>query len=182
MPRKPAAKSGPTIERPRSWQDVDHLVHLMARTDGDMATAKAEADERVRQINADLDERLAPLLALHQARQECLETFAVGHRKDLAGEQSMALAHGRVGWRMTPPAVKFLRPQEEVVAVLEDRGLYVAVLVTKRPSKEVLVTLQKDLGAEGLKEIGVRVTQDEKFYVEYAEASVSDAPAAAAKT
>jgi phage host-nuclease inhibitor protein Gam len=172
MPRKAVPKAVPAIERPRSWEDVDRLVHLTARTEGQMATAKAAADEEVRLIGAALQKRLAPLAALAGAMRVSVETFASAHRPDFGGERSMVLAHGRVGWRASPPAVKLLRPAEEIVAVLEERGLDAAVLITKRPSKDILATYPEDL----LKELGVRLTQRDDFYVEFAEASVSEAP------
>jgi phage host-nuclease inhibitor protein Gam len=173
MPRKTAAAPNPAVERPRSWQDVDRLVHLLARTDAQVAAAKAAADEEVRRINAALQVRLAPLTALADAMRESIETFAASHRPDFGGDRSMALAHGRVGWRASPPAIKLLRPADEIVAVLEERGLDAAVLVTKRPSKDILVTYPEGL----LKELGIRITQRDDFYVEFAEAQVSGAPA-----
>jgi phage host-nuclease inhibitor protein Gam len=153
------------------------MVHLMARTESDIAAAKAEADERVRAINADLQERLGPQGLFLEAIQEAIETFASAHRKDFGGERSLALAHGRVGWRVSPPAVRFLRPAEEIIAGLKDRGLDVAIMTTERASKDVLATFPEDL----LGELGVRITQRDDFYVEVAEARVSDAPPAAGK-
>jgi len=172
MPRKAAAKSEVSVDRPRSWDDVDRLVHLMARAEAEMGAAKAQADERVRAINADLDVRLTPLAAHREAIQESIETFASAHRKDFGGDRSLALAHGRVGWRATPPAVRFLRPAEEIVAGLKERGLEMAVMTTERPSKDVLATFPENL----LGKLGVRITQRDDFYVEFAEASISDAP------
>jgi phage host-nuclease inhibitor protein Gam len=172
MPPKAAAKSVPPVEHPRSWQDCDHLVHLMARTDAQVAIAKAEADKRIGQVNAELQNTTAPLVAQREALAAAVETFAAAHRKDFGGGRSMALAHGRVGWRTTPPAVRLLRPAEQIVADLEARGMDFAIMISKRPSKDVLAEQDAAL----LRELGVRVTQRDDFYVEYAEASLSEAP------
>jgi len=172
MPRKAAPPQKPAVERPKTWQDCDRLVHLMARTDAQAAVAKAQADERIGRVNAELAEAIAPLAAIRDELAEAVETFASSHRKDFGGERSMALAHGRVGWRTSPPAVRFLRPADQIVADLEARGMDFAIMVTKRPSKDVLVEQDADL----LRELGVRVTQRDDFYVEFAEAAVSEAP------
>jgi len=175
MPRKSAAKPHPDVDRPKTWQDVDHLVHLAAKAEAEMTVAKADADKEIQATGAGLQKRLAPLAAFREAVEEAVETFASAHRKDFGRDRSMELAHGRLGWRTSPPAVTFRRPTEEIVAGLEERGLDVAVMVTKRPAKDVLATFKADL----LEELGVRVTQRDLFYVEFAEAQVSEAPAAA---
>jgi phage host-nuclease inhibitor protein Gam len=174
MPRKAQPKpAAPAVQRPKTWDDVDALVHLMARADADVADFKASADEKVRAVGAGLQKQIAPLLALREALEDAVETFASGHRRDFGDARSMALAHGRLGWRSTPPAVKLLRPAEEILALLKERGLGKAILVTERPSKDILATYPEDL----LRELGVRVTQHDDFFVEFAEAGVSQAPA-----
>jgi len=168
------AKSAPkpSLDRPRSWDETDRLLHLLAETEQEVAVAKAEAGERIHAVSEALAERLAPSKDLIGALQERIETFAIAHKKDFDGARSLALAHGRVGWRATPPAVRFLRPVEEIVATLEERKLDVAILVTKRPSKDVLATFEEAL----LDELGVRITQRDEFFVETAEAPASAAP------
>jgi len=173
MPRKAQPKPAPAVDRPRTWQDVDGLVHLMARTDAEMARFKAAADERVQKAGADLKEKIAPLLALRDSLHEAVETFASGHRRDFGQARSMALAHGRLGWERTPSSVKLLRPAEEVVAVLKERGMEEAILVTERPSKDILATYAEDL----LRELGARLVPGyDKFFVNFTEAGVSEAP------
>jgi phage host-nuclease inhibitor protein Gam len=172
MPRKPETKPAPAFDRPRSWQDCDRLVHLVAKTRDEIGRLAAAADEDTRRIAAALEAKRRPLAELEEGLQEAIETFASAHRKDLGSEQSMALAHGRVGWREAPPSVRFSRPADEIVAGLHERGLEIAILVTERPSKDILATLPE----ETLKELGVRLVQKEDFYVKPVEAQTSDAP------
>jgi len=172
MPRKAQPKPLPSVERPKTWDDVDALVHLMARTDAQMAGLKAAADAEIGTINAGLKDVLSPLLGLRAVLYDAVETFASGHRRDFGDARSLALAHGRLGWRITPAAVRFLRPLEEILAVLKERGMNEAILVTERPSKDILATYPEDL----LRELGVRLTQHDEFFVDFAEAGVSEAP------
>ena len=160
------------MERPKTWPEVDGLIGLAARTDSQMDLAKAQADEETRRVSAALEKRLAPLKTLKEGIEEAVETFASAHRKDFQGERSMTLAHGRIGWRLPPPSVRFVRPVEEILEGLKERGLEAAILTTERPSKDILATFEESL----LADLGVRVTQRDNFFVEFAEAGVSEAP------
>jgi phage host-nuclease inhibitor protein Gam len=151
---------------------VDRLIGLMAETEAELAALQAEADERVREVSEAFNQRRGSLAELLADLGSAVETYAIGHREDLGAERSMALAHGRAGWRWAPPSVRFTKTVDEVVAILEARGLDIAILVTKRPSREVLLTLPEKV----LKKLPVRISRREDFYVEYAAASVSEAP------
>jgi phage host-nuclease inhibitor protein Gam len=155
-------RGGP-IKRPRTWADVDNLIDLLTRIEAEIERLKAVAEERDRRQAADLRGKLSPLGSLADDLRRSIERFASAGRRDFGRWPYLRLPHGRIGWRPVVSVVKLLRPREEVVEALERLNLAVAIMATKRPSKEMLATFPRKL----LAEIGVSVVHRRPFFIEF---------------
>jgi len=169
--RAPRAKRRPKAAPPRaaidSWDDVDRLLARLAEIDARRDKIQSDADERIRAIRAEVIEAASSLSEERKVLVKEIEAFAKGRRRDFGHKRSLALAHGRVGWRQSQQ-IRFIRKAEEVVAALEAKGLDLAVMVTKRASKETMETFDDDL----LAEVGAKRVRRHKFFVELAETSL----------
>lgn len=146
-----------------SWDDVDRFLVRLAGLEARAAQVKAEADERIRRIRQEAAGHVAPLAQERKALEAELEAFAKSHKKDFGRTRSLPLTHGRIGWRRIT-SIRFKAKADEIVAALEHRGLDLAVMVTKRPSKEVMAEFGDDL----LAAVGAKRTRRNVFFIELA--------------
>jgi phage host-nuclease inhibitor protein Gam len=82
--------------------------------------------------------------------------------------RSIAMAHGTVGWRKGNPTLRLLNKKwnwEKVLEVLQAGG---NAYVRNKPevNKELLLSDRATLGEEGLKQFGVKVSQDDDFFID----------------
>jgi len=171
--RRGKAPAGPSAKRwPKStpapaigsWDDVDRLLARLAGLEARAAQVKAEADERICKIRQEAAGHIAPLIQEKKVLDAEIEAFAKAHKKDFGRKRSLALVHGRVGWRRSQ-SIRFTAKTDEVVAALEARGLDYAVRTTKRASKEDMEDFPDDL----LAEVGAKRIRRNIFFVELAE-------------
>jgi phage host-nuclease inhibitor protein Gam len=85
------------------------------------------------------------------------------------GKKSVELPHGRIGFRLCPPAIRLLKKVESVIAALRGRKLADAIIVKESVNKDVLATYGDDL----LKDIGAKRIQASEFYIDLAAAPVT---------
>jgi phage host-nuclease inhibitor protein Gam len=187
MPRAAAATDAKSKARTaplRSWDEVDGRLARIAALDLERGRLEAERQQRLLPVisaasreTAIVDAEMKPRLDLLEAEREALavevQTFA-GEHKDEFGRplenvlRSKNLPHGRVGWRLLPAAIKFVRPIADVLAALRRVGLKRAIVTEERPSKEILHTLYREgkITPPVEKEIGSRRLQSDEFILE----------------
>jgi phage host-nuclease inhibitor protein Gam len=153
----------------KTLQDAERslaeLQRLCIELDG--VTNAMEADK------AAVAERFAPQLADLAgdilAERKLLNTYLDTHKADFDGPpRSVQFASGTIGYRLGQPHLKPLskwtweKVLKALVAAKAERYFRVQV----REDREALMADAETLGAEGLREIGLRVTQDDKAFVE----------------
>lgn len=154
---------------------------------GVLAEIEAGADRR----QADLERKIAALrdaAAADIARQAelakglrgAIEEWAEGHPAALAaaadGARSVALTHGRIGYRRTPPTIHVPKKVEPVIAALRRRGLAEAVIVKESVDRSVLARYDDAT----LKAVGARRKAGrDRFFIDLADEA--DAGRAAGK-
>jgi phage host-nuclease inhibitor protein Gam len=151
----------------KTLQDAERslaeLQRLCIELDG--VTNAMEADK------AAVAERFAPQLADLAgdilAERKLLNTYLDTHKADFDGPpRSVQFASGTIGYRLGQPHLKPLSKWtwEKVLSQLPCGSAYLRQRT--EVDKEKLLADAETLGAEGLREIGLRVTQDDKAFVE----------------
>jgi phage host-nuclease inhibitor protein Gam len=143
------------------WRAVDKAIGVIATLEGEAARVTAEAEEEIRKIREDAAARASRDRLAAEEFRDAIEAFSEAHKEEFGKARSLALPHGRIGWRRVP-RVKFLVKAATLVAALEGRGLAAAVITKKSPNKEILATYPRHV----LDDVGARLVVDEKFYVE----------------
>lgn len=95
--------------------------------------------------------------------------WAEANPEEFKGMRSVELAHGVVGWRTGQPALKPIGgwTWDRVLAKLKAfPHLLTYVRAKEEVNKQALLGNREALGRETLRAIGVRVVQEESFYVE----------------
>ena len=123
------------------------------------------------------DRRLAEIMEVENPKIETIsesisaklllcEKFAITHRETLFGKlKSAASALGFFGFRTGNPTLKLLNKKwkwNDVVAALKSTGQFGFIRTKEEPDKDAL----KKLEPSELAVIGLRIDQDESFYIE----------------
>jgi len=156
--RKTKRAPGPALADRRA---VDKAVKALAGLQAQADRLKAEAEEKIRRIREDAAARAAEALRAAEAFREAIQAWAEAHEEEFGKARSVALPHGRIGWR-TVTSIRLVRSSEFVVAALESAGLADAVIVRKSANKDVLAAYPDDV----LKAVGARRKSEDRFYVE----------------
>lgn len=161
-------KKRTNADAPATLDRADEMLAELGRTEAALRVAEAELEERLRQGRESYAPALSALEDAAGHQREALEEGAAAHPEWFPkGARSVALTHGRIGWRWVW-SVRLKWAAEKVVAALRTRGLVGAILVDERPNKDILATYDH----ETLAAVGAAQKSRERFFVE-----VKDAPA-----
>jgi len=142
-------------------RDVDRMIGVVADLEASALRLKAEVEEKIRCLREDAALHITSRLESARAFRAVIEDWAEAHPEEFGKARSLALPHGRIGWR-TVTSIRLDRKAEFVIAALEAADLADAVIVKKSPNKDVLAAYPD----ETLREVGCRRIKRDDFYVE----------------
>lgn len=128
-----------------------------------------EWEEALAVLRARYESLLVDIELALEAKTAQAREWAEANPEEFKGMRSVELAHGIVGWRTGQPALKPLGgwTWDRVLAKLKDfPHLLGYVRAKEEVNKQALLGNREALGRETLRAIGVRVVQEESFYVE----------------
>lgn len=164
------------IRKVESWQDADRAMGVLRGCDSEMNGIGAEFDAQIAEIQAAKAKALKPLVD-KRARVEALITdFADGRQADLGPKKkSMKLVHGVIGWKLTPAAIAFTHSEARTIdlAKARDLGSLLRVQVSLDKAAVKKLTLPEQLA------IGVKITRDERLFIDLSSDPAIEYPAAA---
>lgn len=110
---------------------------------------------------AELDDEIEALVA-------DLEAWAALHKEEFADRKSLALIHGVLGFRTGNPTLKTVKgvKWDHVLALLKSAGMRGYIRASEEVDKETILAHREGIGAAKLAALGMRVDQEERFYVE----------------
>jgi len=187
MPKpKPTESAEPQIPEYQSWDEVSAAGKLVLDTSASADALQARLDQEV----ADLTERyrvgwtengarvvgIAELRGEAEVAQRGMEAFTSAHRREFPeGRKSRDLTHCVVGYELGKPTVELImKKTEDVIEAIRKHGGKLAKEFIRQPKPPApAVDKAAVLKARGagevtdaeLKQMGLRVTQDETFFV-----------------
>lgn len=160
-------KTKPTTIKTRD--ELENVLGEYAAAAIERAKLGATMDAKLNEIRAAYEERFAGLDETLEGLFADLEAWAALHRDEFADRRSLDLLHGTIGFRTGNPAVKPLKgvKWEHVVDQLRAAHLD-AWLRAPDPevNKEAVLAARETLGADRLAQLGMRVEQTERFFVD----------------
>jgi len=149
-------------------EDVERSLGEYARAVIERDALTAEMEQRIRQIRAEYETRLAVLARAADAEFDLLAEWADRHPEEFSGRRSLELTHGVIGFRTGTPKLKTLRgvTWERVLERMTLRDLQRYIRQKMEVARDLLIADRDVLGEAMLREIGVTVAQDETFFVE----------------
>lgn len=128
-----------------------------------------EREARLKQVDDAHAEVLAGLEKALQEKTELVRTWAEGNESEFDGRKSLETAHGVIGWRTGQPTLKTLAGWTwdrvlERIKSLKALGHYVRA--KEEVNKQAILSDREGMGPDALRAIGLKVIQEEPFYVE----------------
>jgi phage host-nuclease inhibitor protein Gam len=158
-----AAARGLVETREQLEQCVGELARLTIERD----SLTVEMDERIRQIRAEYEQRIADLSADIETEFDMAQDWAERNKAEFLQRKSLDLVHGTVGFRTGTPKLKTMRGVKWDTVLMRMTQLRMSSYVRTKvePDKEKLIADREKLDGK-LAEIGCQVVQDETFFVE----------------
>ena len=154
---------------PKTREELELLVGEIAALKLREAAANAAMDGKLKAVKdsylpifTEVTERLAVLVPQAAAWAEA-NPDAFGRAK------SLDLLHAVIGWRTNTPSLKPLSGWTWARVLEKLKGLPLLasyIRVKEEPNKQALIADRDVIGADTLRSVGLRVVQDEEFFVE----------------
>lgn len=132
--------------------------------------AQLDMDQEITTIRERYEEAIGEANKALEEKTELVRAWADANPSEFNGLKSLGFVHAVIGWRTGQPTLKTLAgwTWDRVLEKLETLRLYPNYIRTKREvDKQSILADREKLADQGtLKEIGVRVVQDESFFIE----------------
>lgn len=169
------AKLKPTA--PKTRDEMESLVGEITALKIQERKIKAEMDAVLKQTKDNYQALLTKCNEQLAARLPRALAWAEANAHEFGTSKSLELLHATIGWRITPPSLKTLAgwTWDRVIEKIHDLGLDALYLRVKQEVNKQAILAERDaIGTDQLRSFGVRVVQEEEFYVE---PKLTDAPA-----
>lgn len=166
---KSRLKSKPDSTPIVSREEMESMVGDIARLTTFQQRTTATMDKRITEVRADYEAQLADAEQQRAAMVESVRRWAEANPEDFGKLKSLDLLHGVIGWRTSTPALKTLSgwTWDRVLEKLKSAATYSGFVRIKEEVDKASILAQRDnLLPEDLRQMGVRVVQDETFFVE----------------
>jgi phage host-nuclease inhibitor protein Gam len=146
-------------------EDADNRLRDLAIATSTRAGLVAEMDQEIIEIKGIYAAEISRQDDLIQAASADLEAWALAHPSDFIKPKSIEMLHGTIGFRTGTPKLKLLRgwTWEKVTQAV---GVLLPNFIRNKPEVDREAILgQRDELAEFLPSVGLKVDQDEAFFL-----------------
>jgi len=155
----------------KTYEELEEKLKEYSINFATLHRKEAEMNERLNQIKEDFDEKTKELRYTIDTLSTEISMFCTKNKSDFDKVRSKEFQFGTVGFRVNPPKVTLLNRKYNLKTVLE---------LVKRLYKKAYVRVKEDLDKEAiladyaskklddgkLAGIGLKVDQDEQFYID----------------
>lgn len=126
---------------PQTREDVVNQIARIGDLQGQLAVAKAQHDERVREIGKSFDDVSAPLDDELTHLTAGVQAYCEAHRNELTNNGKVkftSFSTGTVSWRTRPPSVT-LRRTEAIIETCKSLGFEKFIRVKEEINKDAML-------------------------------------------
>lgn len=130
--------------------------------------ALAEMNAAVTEAKKAFEDKFAPVEKRILEKSALVQDWAEANPSEFNGAKSLDMVHGLVGWRTGQPQLKTLSgwTWDRVLETLQKMGTAAAYLRTKTEvNKQKVLDDRDQLGADRLLVMGMKVVQEEAFFI-----------------
>ena len=152
-------------------EKLNENILELARREAFIARKEAEMNEKIQEIKEKFETDTEEARKGKKFYQDELERFALVNKSLFANKRSLALAYGKIGFRTGTPKVMLLNRKYNWKTVLELLKKIFGkkyVRTKEEPNKDAILSdiAQSKLDDSKLAAVGLKVDQNEKFFVE----------------
>lgn len=159
--------SAPAIQ---TREEMERLVGEICALTLERRGIHTEMDERITLIRTEYEGRLAQIELEFERQIALARDWAEANPSEFGKFKSLDLVHGTVGWRTGTPKLKTLTgwTWDRVLEALKNIPKFAARYIRRKEevNKDALIADREALQPEDLRAIGVKVVQDETFFIE----------------
>jgi len=153
-----------------SWEQANDALSEIGIAQAKIAETKAQHEQIEQARKAQLAKDIADHEATIERYATGLQAFAVSNRDDLGAKKSRELMNGILGFRVPPPSVSQLgKIKKDVTLTIISQTEYADELIRTKAELNKESVLAKfatgELDEKKLREFGLRIDQDEEFYI-----------------
>jgi phage host-nuclease inhibitor protein Gam len=125
-------------------------------------------DDQIQSIRQHYQAQLTAQNEAFEQKMQIARLWAEANPDEFGPARSIEALHGAVGWRTGQPALKTLAGWtfDRVLQTLKRAGTLAYIRVKEEVHKQNLLSDRDALGPEKLRQFGLRVVQEETFFVE----------------
>ncbi|MGA2540574.1 MAG: host-nuclease inhibitor Gam family protein [Verrucomicrobiota bacterium] len=152
----------------RSREAMESLIGEIAALQNQKRLLTAAMDGQIQSIREQYEAQLAAQNEALGQKMEHARVWSEANPHEFGAARSIETVHGTVGWRTGQPALKTLPGWtfDRVLQTLKTAGALDYIRVKEEVHKQNLLSDRESIGPERLREIGLRVVQEETFFVE----------------
>ena len=150
----------------KGWEEVDSALRTIGEIDIEIEKKEGLANLRINDIKEKLAAELNGKLARKARLEKDLEEFMEARKSEIAPAKSKKLNFGAIGLRTCPPKLKLAAKMTWAKVVEKIQALKLTKYL-RFPDPEVdKEKLKQEANFETMKEIGVRICNDDEFWYE----------------
>jgi phage host-nuclease inhibitor protein Gam len=152
----------------RTREAMESLIGEIAALKNQQRLLTAAMDGQIQTIREQFEPQLAAQNEALDQKMEHARVWSESNLDEFGAARSIETVHGVVGWRTGQPALRTLPGWtfDRVLQTLKTEGAAGYIRVKEEVHKQNLLSDREALGVEKLRELGLRVVQDETFFVE----------------
>jgi len=152
----------------RTREALESLIGEIAALKNQQRLLTAAMDGQIQEIRGRYEAQLADQNEALEQKMERARVWSEANPQEFGAARSIETVHGALGWRTGQPALKTLPGWtfDRVLQTLKSMGAPGYIRVKEEVHKQNLLSDRDAIGPEKLREIGLRVVQEEAFFVE----------------
>jgi len=158
--------TAPTL---KTREEMEALVGDIARLKTFQQQTTAMMDQRITEVRAEYEQQLSDAERDLAPMVEAVRQWAEANPEAFGKHKSLDLLHGVIGWRVGMPTLKTLSgwTWDRVLEKLKSTYPGLTFIRTKEEVDKASILAQRETLLDGdLRQMGVRVVQEETFFIE----------------
>ncbi len=163
----------------KTFDDIDTVLFEIAKCDLSIKANEAVMNEEIQKIKNAYDEKTKDVISKKDELTSEVETFCNDNKGEFEKIRSKGFIHGTIGFTKSPPKVLQLSSRWKIAKTIDAikaklRGVYVRETLKKEIDKDSIL---RDYGRKNengkiilddkkLADVGLRIEQDDNFYID----------------
>ena len=153
-----------------SREEMERVVGQIAELKNRQTRLQAEIDKKILRLREAREGELTELAEQLDEKTEIALRWSAANEAEFAKRKSLVMTHGTVGFRTGNPRLKPITKftWAKVLETIQRSATFAAAYVRTKAEvdREKLLADRDELGADGLRVLGLKVVQEESFFVE----------------